>query len=99
MKCLQVVKERSYLVIQVYFVMKSKVVEIVKEVKRSDSLWRFACGDVYQFHCLTNVGAYPPHYTKHVTSNFVKMSVHSLYQFPGFPTSSEGVSYLSGQQT
>ena len=24
-------------------------VKIVKEVKRSDSLWRFACGDVYFF--------------------------------------------------
>ena len=32
-----------------YLVMK---VKIVKEVKRSDGLWRFACGDVllYQIH-------------------------------------------------
>ena len=29
-----------------YLVMISKVVKIVKEVKRSGSLWRFACGDV-----------------------------------------------------
>ena len=28
-------------------VIKSKEVEIAKEVKGSDSLWRFACGDVY----------------------------------------------------
>ena len=28
-------------------VIKSKDVEIAKEVKGSDSLWRFACGDVY----------------------------------------------------
>ena len=29
--------------------MKSNLVEIVNEVKRSDSLWRFACGDVCTF--------------------------------------------------
>ena len=28
------------------FVMKSKFPEIAKEVKRSNSWWRFACGDV-----------------------------------------------------
>ena len=27
-------------------------VKIVKKVKRSDSLWRFACGDVYIYHQL-----------------------------------------------
>ena len=30
-------------------VIKVKEVEIVKEVKRSDSLWHFAWGDVYTF--------------------------------------------------
>ena len=30
-----------------YFVMKFKAVELAKEVKRSDSWCRFACGDVY----------------------------------------------------
>ena len=39
----------------------------------------------------------PPH-AKYVTSNFVKISLLSLSQFPGFPTG-EGVSYLSGQQS
>ena len=29
-----------------YFVMKSKAVEIAKEVKRGDGWWRFACGNV-----------------------------------------------------
>ena len=29
-----------------YLVMK---VKIVKEVKKSDGLWRFACGDVFKF--------------------------------------------------
>ena len=32
------------------FVMKSKVVDIVKEVKRSDSLWLFAGGNVFYGH-------------------------------------------------
>ena len=35
------IKERSYLVI------KAKEVKTVKEVIRSDGLWRFACGDVF----------------------------------------------------
>ena len=30
-----------------WVVIKSKKVEIAKEVKRSDSLWRFTCGDVF----------------------------------------------------
>ena len=37
MKCFQVIKERSYLVIN-FFVVKSKVVRVVKKVKRSGSL-------------------------------------------------------------
>ena len=37
------IKERSYLAI------KAKEVRIVKEVMRSDGLWRFACGDVFVF--------------------------------------------------
>ena len=38
--------DKTYLALKSFF-MKVRVVEIVKEVKRSDSLWRFACGDVY----------------------------------------------------
>ena len=30
-----------------YLVIKAKEVRIVKEVIRSDGLWRFACGDVF----------------------------------------------------
>ena len=40
-------KMRKKLFSEKGFVMKSRVVEIFKEVKRSDSLWRFACGNVY----------------------------------------------------
>ena len=40
------------------FVMKSKVVEIVKEVKRSDSLQRFACGNVFYGHVSIPNGHY-----------------------------------------
>ena len=32
---------------QSYLVIKAKEVKIVKEVIRSDGLWRFACFDVY----------------------------------------------------
>ena len=29
----------------IYLVIKAKEMKIVKEIKRSDSLWRFDCGD------------------------------------------------------
>ena len=29
------------------FVMESKLIEVAKEVKRSDGWWGFACGDVF----------------------------------------------------
>ena len=35
-----------------YLVMKVKEVGIAKEVKRSDGLWRFACGDVLSLQVL-----------------------------------------------
>ena len=42
---------RCYLVIKSYnLVIKTKKVKFIKEVKRSDSLWRFTCGTV--FHSL-----------------------------------------------
>ena len=34
-----------------YLVIKFKEVKIAKEVKRSDGLWRFACGDVFNYNC------------------------------------------------
>ena len=40
-----------------WVVIKSKKVEIAKEVKRSDSLWRFTCGNVStSFQCLLSHG-------------------------------------------
>ena len=51
MECFQVTKERSNFSKKHYFVMTSKLVEIVKEMKRSNSLWPFAFGNFSLFFC------------------------------------------------
>ena len=50
-----------------YLVIKSHEVEIAKEVKRSDRLWRFACGNVfliYQFVKILGILVAKMNYTK-----------------------------------
>ena len=44
-----------------YQVIKVREVEIAKEVKRSDGLWRFACGDVYA-KCIILLSFFPAKY-------------------------------------
>ena len=52
MKCLQVIKWIIYLVVIKVICLELKEFKIAKEVKRSDSLWRFfACGYVYICQC------------------------------------------------